>query len=608
MKHSWFPISLVAVLLILLGLLAGLQYNWLHKISDDERERMQKRLATDSQRFAEDFNREIQSAYFSFQLEAKVWRERNYASFAERYDVWRANTKFPALVKDVYFTRGDELLRFDAEQKTFTAAQWTDELNAKREEFAANKIQPVDEKNLLLAMPIYEALSRIMIRDEHLPIRRPAPPEKFGHLIIKLDADTIKNQIFPDLASEYFSDGANADFRLTVVNQSDASDVVFATEPKNEFAGQSADASVPLFNLSPDHLAFYVNRELLSTVRGERRREKSTVIANRTFERRAVSEERIFEPSSSEDRLNIFKIKRNENNSPRILQEPVEGETGKWLLNVQHADGSLESFITNARRKNMALSFGLLSLLAVSVVLIFVTAQRAKQFAQKQINFVSAVSHEFRTPLAVIYSAGENLTDGVVDSKQQIERYGNLIKGEGKKLSAMVEQILEFAGARSGKRKYDFRRAAVKDIIENALTECESVIEEKGFTVEREIAENLPFVAADEKALSQAIQNLVVNSVKYSNGNSWLKIAAYNGDGKIKVAVEDKGIGISAKDLKHVFEPFFRSKIVVDEQIHGNGLGLSLVKQTVEAHGGKITVESKIGKGSRFTIELKSVN
>jgi signal transduction histidine kinase len=147
---------------------------------------------------------------------------------------------------------------------------------------------------------------------------------------------------------------------------------------------------------------------------------------------------------------------------------------------------------------------------------------------------------------------------------------------------------------------------SVENVIENALAECEPLIKEKNFTVEKEVSENLPRITGDEKMLSQAIQNLIVNSLKYSNGNSWLKVSARGDGGEIKIIVEDKGIGISPKDLKHIFEPFYRSKTVVDEQIHGNGLGLSLVKQTVEAHGGKIDVKSEIGYGSRFTIVLKS--
>jgi hypothetical protein len=283
MKRSWFPISIVVVLLILLGLLAGLQYRWLGKISADERERLQKRLETDSQRFAEEFNREIQSAYFSFQLDARVWREKDYAQFVERYDTWRANAKFPALVKEVYFIRDEELLRYEPEKRFFTQSDWTDELKAKREEFKARIIEPIDEKKLLLAMPVYESIERVMVRDEQTPIR-PTLPEKFGYLVIKLDDATIKNQIFPELAGKYFSDAAIADFRLNVVNQKDASDVVFSSDQASETSAQPADASVPLLNLSPENFAFLLNRNLLMTVRGEEREPRTKMIFNERIE------------------------------------------------------------------------------------------------------------------------------------------------------------------------------------------------------------------------------------------------------------------------------------------------------------------------------------
>jgi signal transduction histidine kinase len=243
-------------------------------------------------------------------------------------------------------------------------------------------------------------------------------------------------------------------------------------------------------------------------------------------------------------------------------------------------------------------------LLAVSIIFIFISSQRAKSLAQKQMDFVSSVSHEFRTPLAVIYSAGENLTDGVVIEKEKVSKYGKLVKKEGRKLSGMVEQILEFAGANSGKRKYDLSPVNVSEVVKEAIRECESVILEKDFNIEQEISETLPQVYGDEKALTQAVQNLINNSLKYCNGTKWMKVTAKNGGGKVKIIVEDRGIGISAKDKRHIFEPFFRSKTVVDEQISGNGLGLSLVKQIIEAHQGQIEVESEIKKGSKFTIQL----
>jgi signal transduction histidine kinase len=130
------------------------------------------------------------------------------------------------------------------------------------------------------------------------------------------------------------------------------------------------------------------------------------------------------------------------------------------------------------------------------------------------------------------------------------------------------------------------------------------LIDSGGFTVETDLQSDLPSLNADGLALSSAIQNLVANSIKYANGSKWIKISARNGDGRVKIAVEDKGIGIAASDLRQIFEPFYRSKEVVDAQISGNGLGLNLVKKIVEAHDGKISVESTPGVGSTFTIDL----
>jgi len=229
---------------------------------------------------------------------------------------------------------------------------------------------------------------------------------------------------------------------------------------------------------------------------------------------------------------------------------------------------------------------------------------RSKRFAQRQIDFVSSVSHEFRTPLAVIYTAGENLADGVASDAEQVSRYGDLIKGEGKKLSGMVEQILEFAGARAGKKKYNFADADPGEVAEDAIRECLPTLEGKRFEVEKNIARDLPAISMDREALSRAIQNLIQNSIKYSDGSRWLRVTAENGNGTIKISIEDRGIGIADREKKKIFEPFYRAKDVVDAQIHGNGLGLSLVKEIAEAHGGTVTVVSAPGKGSKFTIEL----
>jgi len=596
MKNSRFTIILVAVLLLLLGVLAFLQYRWLGQISDGERERLQRNLQSDTQRFADDFNREIQSAYFNFPIEPNAWREKNWNDFNERYKFWREKTTYPNLIKNFYFKDLENnglTYVYDEKSRSFiiggSPIMVTAESKMTDENFQS--VVPEIPALLLPVVEMAERVDKILVRtptSENIVGQKTEMPKKVGFLVIELDADVIKNQVLPDLVKKYFSENDSANYKLAVVSKDNQT--VYQTAQINK-----ADANAKLFELSPENFTFFTNRDMIDTIQGGRNK---TMVFSKLESQKS---EQIITNSNTR-----FEMRVTTSDKPRV--RVVEGkfldDNAAWTLNVQHSAGSLEQFITNTRRKNLGISFGILSLLGVSIVLIFVSAQRAKLFAQRQIDFVSSVSHEFRTPLAVIYSAGENLADGVAREETQVSRYGNLIKGEGKKLSKMVEQILDFAGANSGKKKYDLRETDVREIIENALAECAPLFEEKDFEVEVEIDENLPKINADKNSLTQAIQNLIANSIKYSNGEKFVKISAKNGGGKVKISVEDKGIGIGKADLKHIFEPFYRAKAVVDEQIHGNGLGLSLVKETVEAHGGKISAESEIGKGSKFTIIL----
>ena len=609
MRRNWLSFLLIAGLLGLLVVLATLQYRWLGQISNAERERLEKNLQSDSNRFADDFNRLMQTAYYSFQFDANIWRGQNWAAFNERYEFWRQKGSYPDMFAEFYFVPAVEnaaTLRYAPDGKIFEPVELPEDLRGVRAKLGGDDFPIFNETNFTLQMPIYESAAQFkQIIIKTLPdetndkIAPPVTPrKKIGALIIKLDEKIFAEQIFPDLAQKYFSPNESANYKIAVADE--RGETIFQTQTV-----AAPDASVKFFNLSPDVFNFFTNRELptdfsLPSPEANKKKKKTVVVSR-------VESNQVFREKTEdgEQRIEINVAKTDDKAEiPRMRIFQADTNKGVWTLNVQHADGSLAAYVNHARNKNLAVGFGILLLLATSVALIFWSAQRAKMLARRQVEFVSSVSHEFRTPLAVIRAAGENLSDGVIREENKINDYGNLIVREGKKMSAMVEQILEFAGARSGKRKYDFRAVDATVLIDEAIAECQPLIEEKKIEIERDIMENLPFAQADAKALTQAIQNLLINAIKYGDRANRLKISARNGGNALKISVRDFGIGIEKRELGKIFAPFYRAREVVDAQIHGNGLGLSLVKQIVEAHGGKITVKSEIGAGSEFTIIL----
>jgi signal transduction histidine kinase len=230
----------------------------------------------------------------------------------------------------------------------------------------------------------------------------------------------------------------------------------------------------------------------------------------------------------------------------------------------------------------------------------------AMQFAQLQMDFVASVSHELRTPLTAIMTAAENIRDGFALSREALFEQGSVISDQACQLMAIVDQVLLFSAVRQAKPTHFLREVYLNDVIEDALRSTQSLIEGAGFSIESKIEPNLPPVIADLPILSQCLQNLIVNAVKYSSTNNWIGISARMDpdENTVLMSVQDHGIGIDQSDLARIFEPFYRSPLVVGRRIQGTGLGLSIAKRSAEVFGGQLTVFSQVGVGSVFTVHL----
>jgi signal transduction histidine kinase len=196
----------------------------------------------------------------------------------------------------------------------------------------------------------------------------------------------------------------------------------------------------------------------------------------------------------------------------------------------------------------------------------------------------------------------------VVHDKEQVRKYGDLVRNEGRRLTEMVEQILEFAGIESGQLGFALRPVAIAPTLHEIVESSRSLIDGARLRVEYDLPEQLPPVLGDEAALRRVFQNLIANAIKYGERGGWIGIRARQAGREVHVTIADRGIGIAPAEQPRIFEPFYRAPDVVAAQIQGAGLGLSLVKRIVEAHGGRVSVQSVPGSGSEFTVVLSAAS
>jgi signal transduction histidine kinase len=291
--------------------------------------------------------------------------------------------------------------------------------------------------------------------------------------------------------------------------------------------------------------------------------------------------------------------------------EPIHytADDEDWQMLARNRKGSLEAAVADMKRRNLAVSFAVLVLLAGSMLMLLVSSRRAQALASLQMDFVAAISHELRTPLTVISSAADNLTDGVVDNQLRMEQYGSAIKNAARQLIHLVEQVLMYGATRNDRHRYNMAPLTVAELIDTSCANIACIVEGAGVKLDRYIDPQLPPVVGDEAALSHCLQNLITNAVKYGGEERWVGIRARLGQSgagieEIQISVEDRGPGIAPRDLHRIFEPFYRSRAAVASQIRGTGLGLAVARTIAHAMGGRLTVTSVPGEGSAFVLHL----
>jgi signal transduction histidine kinase len=224
--------------------------------------------------------------------------------------------------------------------------------------------------------------------------------------------------------------------------------------------------------------------------------------------------------------------------------------------------------------------------------------------ARMKADFAANVSHELRSPITQIRLRGEALQLELVDTEEELREHYDAIVNEAERLSRLVDNVLDFAAIERGAKRYHLRADDLLAVVWTTAEAIRNAVEQRGLELEIDLPEDLPPLWMDREAIKQVLTNLLSNAAKYGAEGGWVGIKVRLGIDGVDVSVSDRGIGIGPADLEKVFDDFFRSTDAEVRRRKGTGIGLSIVRYIVEAHGGVVSVDSTLGKGTTFTFTL----
>lgn len=589
--------ALVAVLAGIVVLLGVLQYQAAEQAARTDEERLRRRIA-DSAMLA---RREINGTLLRL-VTATNWRgsltKASGRAIAGRLQNWLSATDHADIVTGLYMIppRGDaeEVTpwRLDIRARRFEDAAWTEALR----DVAATTAEGFGREESVRRIAWLVDGERALLARRGLPVSPRGWPDDddTGWLVFQLDAEYFQQELIGGAVAEFFELDGRGDLIVDIKRKS-GNGSLYSSEPGFAGGGHPDFVAPLLWDLEE-----YLDRG--RSRGGEPRRGEDDRGRERDRDpRRGRGGSRGRPPDPGPG---FFGRGRG---GPPALLAPWAPESA-WVLSVTHREGSVERAMAAQRTRNLVFGFGVLGVLAAAMGVVVMSARRSGRLARMQLDFVAGVSHELRTPLAVIRSAGENLADGVVAGEEGVTEYGALIRDEGRRLSRMVENTLQFSASERGFPKLETRAVAVGEVFGSLAAQLENLPRADGtdfaYSVDGDVV-----ARADTNLLQQCLLNLVENAIKYSPGTPRVRLSAAPARGEaglVEIRVEDEGPGIAPADLPHVFDAFYRGSHARDAQIEGSGLGLKITKDAIEAMGGRIEVQSALGKGSTFVISLPS--
>jgi len=285
-----------------------------------------------------------------------------------------------------------------------------------------------------------------------------------------------------------------------------------------------------------------------------------------------------------------------------------------WRVQVSpSASDELMARVQNRARLELVMVVLSCGVIVLGVAVILLAAERERRMSAMKSDFVANVSHELKTPLSLVRMFAEMLQSGRVSSDEKRQQYLDIIVSESERLSALIENVLDFARVERGRQAYEFSDGDVGDAVSRAVNVYRYRAEREGVELATEVEEGLPSALIDERAIQLAVINLIDNALKYAPGSGRVVVKARRENGSVVVRVDDRGPGVAPEDRERIFERFVRGPTARPPRdgspVRGSGIGLALVKHIAESHGGKAWVEGKPpgdGPGASFALSIPS--
>jgi signal transduction histidine kinase len=294
--------------------------------------------------------------------------------------------------------------------------------------------------------------------------------------------------------------------------------------------------------------------------------------------------------------------------SPLVMNATIAGSFPPWLLEFyQRPQNPYRLFLASGQSVYLYMFLAIAVILGFGLVLTVRTITRELELARLKSDFVSTVSHEFKSPLTSIRQLSEMLQSGRVPSEERRQRYYDILVEQSARLSSLVTNVLDLARIEEGRKEFRFETVDLGSLIADLAEGIQHRVGYEGFEIRSAIQETLPPVRADPEALRQAISNLLNNAIQYSGESRQVNLEASAEGRSVTVTVQDFGMGIPEAEIGRVFDRFFRGSSEITQSVRGSGLGLTLVREIAEAHGGVVEVESEVENGSTFRIRLPAM-